>query len=234
MSKDNSIHILADRPDTTEQQAASKTAAPPDSRIRPVPAAADFAQLPPSRSDAAPSGKSSAFQPATAREPQQKAHSAEANNSKPRSRTKPILAGLGALALLGAVWFAYDYITVGRFIVSTDDAYVGVDMAIIAPKIPANVAEVPIVDNQPVKEGDVLVRLDDGDYRLALDQAQAKLATQTAAITTFDAQIKAATATTAQAKAQLDVCQGNGSEDRSGLQANERTCCTRLLDESRA
>jgi len=204
MGKDNSIHILADRPDTTEPQAPSRMVAPADSRIRPVPAGADFSQPPPSRSDSVPSRKSSAFQPATAREPQQKAHSAEANNSKPRSRTKPVLAGLGALAFLGAAWFAYDYITVGRFIVSTDDAYVGVDMAIIAPKIPANVAEVPIVDNQPVKEGDVLVRLDDGDYRLALDQAQAKLATQTAAITTFDAQIKAATATTAQAKAQLE------------------------------
>ena len=60
---------------------------------------------------------------------------AEVKDSKPRSRAKPILAGLGALAFLGAVWFAYDYITVGRFIVSTDDAYVGADMAIIAPKI---------------------------------------------------------------------------------------------------
>jgi membrane fusion protein (multidrug efflux system) len=63
---------------------------------------------------------------------------------------------------------------------------------------------VPVVDNQSVKEGDTLVRLDDGDYRLAVDQAQAKLATQTATITTFDAQIKAAEATAAQARAQLD------------------------------
>ena len=167
-----------------------------------MPAAADKA--PTTQPDAPWNEEPSAFQPATAREPQAKAPSAEVKDSKPRSRAKPILAGLGALAFLGAVWFAYDYITVGRFIVSTDDAYVGADMAIIAPKIPANVAEVPIVDNQAVKEGDVLVRLDDGDYRLAVDQAKAKLATQTAAITTFDAQIKAAEATAAQAKAQLD------------------------------
>ena len=167
-----------------------------------MPAAADKA--PATQSDAPSNEEPSAFQPATAREPQAKAPSPEVKNSKPRSRAKPILAGLGALAFLGAVWFAYDYITVGRFIVSTDDAYVGADMAIIAPKIPANVAEVPIVDNQAVKEGDVLLRLDDGDYRLAVDQAKAKLATQTAAITTFDAQIKAAEATAAQAKAQLD------------------------------
>ena len=203
MSRDNSIHILVDRPDrpSNTERAGSKISTP-ESRIRPVPAAADKA--PATQSEAPPSEEPSAFQPATAREPQAKAPSPEVKNSKPRSRAKPILAGLGALAFLAAVWFAYDYITVGRFIVSTDDAYVGADMAIIAPKIPANVAEVPIVDNQAVKEGDVLLRLDDGDYRLAVDQAKAKLATQTAAITTFGAQIKAAEATAAQAKAQLD------------------------------
>ena len=50
----------------------------------------------------------------------------------------------------------------------------------------------------------MLVRLDDGDYRLALDQAKSKLATQKAQIVTFDAQIKAAEAAAAQARAQLD------------------------------
>ena len=205
MSRDNSIHLLVDRPNrpSNTERAGSKISTP-ESHIRPVPAAADIAKAPATQPDAASSEEPSAFQPATAREPQAKAPSAEVKNSKPRSRAKPILAGLGALAFLGAVWFAYDYITVGRFIVSTDDAYVGADMAIIAPKIPANVVDVPIVDNQAVKEGDVLVRLDDGDYRLAVDQAKAKLATQTAAITTFGAQIKAAEATAAQAKAQLD------------------------------
>src|SRR4029079_10814922 len=138
MGKDNSIHILADRPDTTETQAPSRMVAPADSRIRPVPAGADFSQPPPSRSDSVPSRKSSAFQPATAREPQQTPHPPEATTPKPRSRTKPVLAGLGALAFLGAAWFAYDYITLGRFIVSTDDAYVGVDIAIIAPQITAH------------------------------------------------------------------------------------------------
>jgi membrane fusion protein (multidrug efflux system) len=112
--------------------------------------------------------------------------------------------GLGALALMAGVWFAYQYITVGRFIVSTDDAYVGVHMSIISPKVSAYVTDVPIVDNESVKAGQVLVRLDDGDYRLALDQAKSKLATQNAQILTFDAQIQAAEATAAQARAQLE------------------------------
>ncbi|MGE8943318.1 efflux RND transporter periplasmic adaptor subunit [Leptospira interrogans] len=128
----------------------------------------------------------------------------------PRRAGKKIAFGLIAVLLISAgAWFGYDYLTVGRFMVSTDDAYVGADMAIISPKVAANVAEVPIVENQHVKEGDVLVRLDDGDYRLALEQSQAKLATQNAVIKTFDAQILAAQATAAQARAQLDAAKAS-------------------------
>lgn len=122
-----------------------------------------------------------------------------------RSRKKFLIGAAVAAVLAVATWFAYDYVTVGRFIVSTDDAYVGADMAIIAPKIAANVAEVPIVENQAVKQGDVLVRLDDGDFQLAVSQADAKLATQRAAIATFDAQIRAAEATEDQMRAQRDA-----------------------------
>ncbi|HVZ05418.1 MAG TPA: HlyD family secretion protein [Hyphomicrobium sp.] len=142
-------------------------------------------------------------EPPTAREGTAvKAENAEV--AKPGSRRKPIFMGIGALVLAAGAWFAYQYITVGRFIVSTDDAYVGVHMSIISPKVSAYVTDVPIVDNQFVKQGDVLVRLDRGDYQLALDQAKSKLATQNAAIVTFDAQIKAAEAAAAQARAQLD------------------------------
>jgi len=190
MSRENSISLVAD---WAERTAASETA--------------NVAQITANRSDPKPKADSSSFPPAatpaTAREREPTAP-AQVATSKTRSRRKPILIGIGALALIAAGWFAYDYIMVGRFFVSTDDAYVGADMAIISPKIPANVAEVAIVDNQSVKEGDTLVRLDDVDYRLALDQAQAKLATQNAAIKTFGAQIKAAEATAAQVRAQLD------------------------------
>jgi membrane fusion protein (multidrug efflux system) len=123
---------------------------------------------------------------------------------KSGSMRRLVLGAAGVAALLAAGWYGYDYITVGQYIVSTDDAYVGADMSIIAPKVAANVADVSLVENQHVKAGDVLVRLDDGDYRLAVDQASAKLATQKATLATFDAQIEAAQATAAQTRSQLD------------------------------
>jgi membrane fusion protein (multidrug efflux system) len=164
-------------------------------------AAASVSQIPSMKADAAPRADSS--EPMTARETAT-AKPAATETAKPGSRRKPVFMGIGAIALMAGVWFAYQYITVGRFIVSTDDAYVGVHMSIISPKVSAYVSDVPIVDNQSVKAGQVLVRLDDGDYRLALDQAKSKLATQNAQILTFDAQIKAAEAAAAQARAQLE------------------------------
>ncbi|WP_439542428.1 HlyD family secretion protein [Hyphomicrobium sp.] len=158
-----------------------------------------------------PTGEEPAARVAETAAPVQESTTAHA----PRSRKKLLLGAAGALAIAGAAWFAYDYVTVGRFIVSTDDAYVGADMAIIAPKIAANVADVPIVENQAVKKGDVLVRLDDGDFQLAVSQADAKLATQRAAIATFDAQVRAAEATEDQMRAQLDAAKATVAKSQA-------------------
>ena len=138
--------------------------------------------------------------------------------SAPRNGKRTLLLGAMATAILaGAAWYGYDYITVGRFMVSTDDAYVGADMAIISPKIAANVVDVPIVENQHVKRGDILLRLDDGDLRLASDQAKAKLATQQAAIATFDAQIRAGEASVTQSSAQLEAGKANLAKTQADL-----------------
>ena len=62
-----------------------------------------------------------------------------------------------ALGLLGAGgWYGYHYWTDGRFMISTDDAYVQADMAFMSPKISGYVATVPVVENQHVKAGDPL------------------------------------------------------------------------------
>ena len=83
----------------------------------------------------------------------------------------------------------YDYWTVGRYLESTDDAYVKADSTIIAPKVSGYIAKVLVGDNQTVKAGQVLARIDDRDFRTALDQAQADVAAAEAAISNLDAQI---------------------------------------------
>ena len=87
---------------------------------------------------------------------------------------KRALAALaGALGLAAAATFGVRYWEVGRFQVETDDAYVQADSIIIAPRVPGYIAEVLVDDNQPVKAGQVLARIDDRDLRTALDQAVA-------------------------------------------------------------
>ncbi len=105
--------------------------------------------------------------------------------------------------LLGAAaWYGYDWWTNGRFLVSTDDAYIEGDIATISPKVSGYIAKVDVVANQHVKAGDPLVTLDDGDYRIAAEQAEAQIATQKLALSRFDAQIAGAKASLTQTEAQ--------------------------------
>ncbi|MDT5017849.1 MAG: rane fusion protein multidrug efflux system [Mycobacterium sp.] len=83
------------------------------------------------------------------------------------------------------------YWTVGRFIESTDDAYVQADSTIVAPKVSGYISNVAVNDNQPVKAGQLLARIDDRDLRTALDDATANVAAATAAVAHLDAQLAA-------------------------------------------
>jgi membrane fusion protein (multidrug efflux system) len=85
--------------------------------------------------------------------------------------------------------FGYDYWTTGRFLESTDDAYVQADYTTIAPKVSGYLATVLVDDNAQVKAGQVLARIDDRDFRAALDQARANVAAADAAVGNLDAQI---------------------------------------------
>ncbi|MFC5420671.1 HlyD family secretion protein [Bosea eneae] len=105
-------------------------------------------------------------------------------------------------ALAAGLWFGIDWWRNGRFIVSTDDAYVGAEMATISAKLPANIATISVKQNQEVKAGQPLVALDPGDQRIALESAQAKSATAKATLSRIDAQVEAARASLQQAQAQ--------------------------------
>ena len=109
-----------------------------------------------------------------------------------------LLAALGGGGFEGYRWFIE-----GRFLVSTDDAYVKADMTTIAAKVGGYVTAVPVVDNVHVVKGEVLATIDDGDYRNAVDAAQARIATQDATVARIGEQVGAQNAMIDQAKAQL-------------------------------
>lgn len=119
-----------------------------------------------------------------------------------KKRRNPVLPVILAALVAGAGWYGYGWWTEGRFMVSTEDAYIEGDIAIVSPKVGGYVKSVDVKSNQLVKAGDRLVTLDDGDYRIAVDQAKAQIAVQHLTLDRIDAQTKGAEATLAQANAQ--------------------------------
>ena len=98
----------------------------------------------------------------------------------------------GVLAVVGlaaAAEYGTHYWQTGRFMVDTDDAYVEADNTLIAPRVSGYISQVLVADNQPVKTGQVLARIDDRDYRTALNQAVADRQTAEADIRSIDAQL---------------------------------------------
>jgi membrane fusion protein (multidrug efflux system) len=118
-------------------------------------------------------------------------------------RKRLILLALLVIVGGGAAYKGCDWYTRTRFLVSTDDAYVKADTAVIAAKVSGYISFVSVIDNQPVKAGDLLVKIDDGDYKLAVDAAQRKVQTQDSTIERIAAQVRAQGPVIDQARAQL-------------------------------
>lgn len=107
-----------------------------------------------------------------------------------KPRRKKVILPVFLLAIIGAAgWFGYEWWTVGRFTVSTDDAYVAADFSIIAPKISGYVSEVVVTENEAVKAGEPLIRLEADDYKVALRVAEATVAARRSAIGQISSQI---------------------------------------------
>jgi membrane fusion protein (multidrug efflux system) len=145
----------------------------------------------------------------------------EAAPKTPNRRAR-LLAGLGiALAALAGSYAALadtDH-------VSTDNAYVNADVAQVTPLVAGAIAAVEVVNTQPVKRGDVLLRLDDSDARLAVATAEAELArvrrqyTQaTATSSALAAQARASDAEVARARAQMAVAGANFAKAKVDLE----------------
>jgi membrane fusion protein (multidrug efflux system) len=114
-----------------------------------------------------------------------------------------LMASVGAVALIGAGVYGWYWFETGRFLESTNDAYVQADYTTIAPKVSGYIADVAVEDNQPVKAGQVLARIDDRDYRTALAQAEADVDSANADIRNIDAQLAEQQSVIAQAEAAI-------------------------------
>src|SRR5664279_2843991 len=94
-------------------------------------------------------------------------------NKKPSNLRRLILGAVALVALGFAGKYGYEYLTLGRFQISTDDSYVKADTSILSTKIGGLVMETPVKNNTAVKAGDVVLRLDASDYRTAVATAKA-------------------------------------------------------------
>jgi membrane fusion protein (multidrug efflux system) len=116
---------------------------------------------------------------------------------------RSLLLAIALLLLICAAAWGVRWWTVGRFIESTDDAYLQADSMTVAPKISGYVAEVYVSDNQTVSVGQPLVRLDGRIYQAVLGQATAQSAARKADIVRGEADLLQQKASIAQARAQL-------------------------------
>ncbi|GAB2813522.1 HlyD family secretion protein [Dyella kyungheensis] len=117
----------------------------------------------------------------------ERADSPAVAESTPRSKKKSLVRlAIGAAVIAGVVYGGHWW-SVGRFIEDTDDAYVGGDVTVIGPKVPGYITQVAVTDNQVVHAGDLLVKIDDRDYRAALAKADGAVAAQQALLANLDA-----------------------------------------------
>jgi membrane fusion protein (multidrug efflux system) len=141
----------------------------------------------------------------------------EAPAAAKSKRPRALLIGAGLAVLAGAAWFGGNYWTVGRFKVSTDDAYVQADNSTVAPKVSGYLDAVMVRDNQPVKAGQVLAHIDDRDFKAALDQARATVEAAQADVDHKKAALDTQQSVIDTARATVAVDQANQAFDAQDL-----------------
>lgn len=140
--------------------------------------------------------------PTTAAQAASLPEASKENNGRRPERTRILLIA-GAVILIGGAAWGIHWWTVGRFMQSTDDAYLQADSMTVAPKVSGYVAEVFVADNQSVTAGQPLIRLDNRQYQAMLEQANASIAARKADIERAEAELRQQQANIVQARAQV-------------------------------
>jgi membrane fusion protein (multidrug efflux system) len=127
-------------------------------------------------------------------------------HASPRKVLKRTALGLALVAGFAVAADAgHDYWKVGRFLQSTTNAYIRADYTVVSPKITGHITEVLVQDNEPVTASHVVARVDDRDFKVALAQATADVASDDAELTNLDAQIDQQQSAIDQEKAEIAV-----------------------------
>src|SRR3954454_15338416 len=133
-----------------------------------------------------------------------------ATAAAPKSgKRKFVLMGIVSLLALAGLSYGTYYTLVGRFYVSTDDAYVRANNTLLGARVSGHIAAILPGDNVLVRAGEVIFKIDDGDYRIAVDAARSKIATQQATVDRIGRQITAMESAAEQMKAQLASAEAN-------------------------
>jgi membrane fusion protein, multidrug efflux system len=157
---------------------------------------------------------------------------------KQRAKRLGVIAAVLAV-VAGGSWYGYNWWTVGRFMESTDDAYVGGDVTVMASKVAGFIDTIAVTDNQRVKAGDLLVKLDDRDYRAQLTRAEATVAAQEAALANRDAAHRLQIAVVDQANAEIAAATAEATRsqydlDRYRTLSNERFASLQRFEQADA
>ncbi len=144
-----------------------------------------------------------------------------------------------AAVAVAAVAFGVYWYNTGRFLQSTDDAYVRADMSVITPRVGGEILAVHVVDNQVVRKGDVLVEIDTRDYAARVANAQAAVASAQASILNNEQQLKLQQANIAEARANLAASQADQVRlqkdwDRAQQLVRDGVATSQRLDTSQA
>jgi membrane fusion protein (multidrug efflux system) len=153
--------------------------------------------------------------------------------ARSQKRKLAILAVVAAAVVSAGGYYGHYWWTTSGYLVTTDDAYVGAKNATLSPKVSGYIAEVAVADNARLKAGQVIARIDDGDYRLAVQAAGDQIAVQQAAIERLGRQMVAQMAAVDQAKAQLASAKAGATRANLEL-SRQQDLATRQINSRQA
>jgi len=128
---------------------------------------------------------------------------------------KHLIVALGALLTVAAAGYGRHWWTTGRFFETTDDAYVGGDVTALSPHVPGFVARIAVHDNEHVTAGQLLIQLDDRDYRAKLAHAEAVVRRQQATLDNLHAQIRLQQSMVTEAEANVAAAKARATFTRA-------------------